>query len=310
MAEDRLSSDDVVRIFDALAQPTRLEAYRLLLRYLPYGLAAGDIARLLAVPHNTLSTHVAHLERAGLVISRREGRSIIYAASSSKLGDVLRTMLADFGTSLHDVAPPALSFAEPAFPQKRPAHEGDRPYNVLVLCTGNSARSILAEAILNHEGHGRFRAYSAGSKPREKPHHLAIELLASLGYDTSGFRSKSWEEFANSSAPRMDIIITVCDDVSGEACPYWPDHPLRVHWGVSDPALVQGTDTEKRAAFMDAYRRLSVRVSALVNLPIETLDAAGLRNCLSEIGMMEGATELTLSAAQPEFSRRMASSAS
>ncbi|OJU58172.1 MAG: protein tyrosine phosphatase, partial [Alphaproteobacteria bacterium 62-8] len=206
MTDDRLGSDDMVRIFDALAQPTRLEAYRLLLRYLPYGLAAGDIARLLAVPHNTLSTHIGHLERTGLVISRREGRSIIYAASSSKLGDVLRNILADFGTSLHDLAAPALPFFEPAFPQKRPMHEVERPYNVLVLCTGNSARSILAEAILNREGHGRFRAYSAGSKPAEKPHYMAIELLASLGYDTEGFRSKSWDEFAKPDAPRMDII--------------------------------------------------------------------------------------------------------
>lgn len=292
--DDRLGSDDMVRIFDALAQPTRLEAYRLLLRYLPYGLAAGDIARLLAVPHNTLSTHIAHLERTGLVIGRREGRSIIYAASSSKLGDVLRTVLADFGTSLHNLAAPALPVFEPAFPQKRPMQEVDRSYNVLVLCTGNSARSILAEAILNREGHGRFRAYSAGSKPAEKPHHMAIELLASLGYDTDSFRSKSWDEFAKPDAPRMDIIITVCDDVSGESCPYWPDHPLRVHWGIPDPAAVQGTDAEKRAAFMEAYRRLSSRVSALVNVPLESLDAAALRSSLSEIGVMDGATDLAL----------------
>ena len=294
MAEDRLSSEDVVRIFDALAQPTRLETYRLLLRYLPYGLSAGDIARLLAVPHNTLSSHVSHLERAGLVVSRREGRSIIYAASAHKLGDVLKMMLSDFGSSLDDAAAPTFLFGQPAFPQKRPAHEGGQPYNILFLCTGNSARSILAEAIVNREGHGRFRGFSAGSKPSEKPYPFAIELLDSLGYDTRDFRSKSWDEFASADEPRMDIIVTVCDAVSGESCPYWPNHPLRVHWGIPDPALVTGSETERRAAFMDSYRRLSARISALVNLPIESLDSSALRVRLAEIGTMDGATELAL----------------
>ena len=294
MVDDRLSSEDVVRIFDALAQPTRLEAYRLLLRYLPYGLSAGDIARLLAVPHNTLSSHVSHLERAGLVVSRREGRSIIYAASAHKLGDVLKMMLSDFGSSLDEAAAPTFLFGQPAFPQKRPAHEGGQPYNILFLCTGNSARSILAEAIVNREGHGRFRGFSAGSQPSERPHPFAIELLDSLGYDTPNFRSKSWDEFASAEAPRMDIIVTVCDAVSGESCPYWPDHPLRVHWGIPDPALLIGSETEKRAAFMDSYRRLSARISALVNLPIESLDSTVSRMRLAEIGAMDGATELAL----------------
>jgi len=294
VAEDRLSSEDVVRLFDALAQPTRLEAYRLLLRYLPYGLSAGDIARLLAVPHNTLSSHVSHLERAGLVVSRREGRSIIYAASAHKLGDVLKMMLSDFGSSLDEAAAPTFLFGQPAFPQKRPAHEGGQPYNILFLCTGNSARSILAEAIVNREGHGRFRGFSAGSQPSERPHPFAIELLDSLGYDTPNFRSKSWDEFASAEAPRMDIIVTVCDAVSGESCPYWPDHPLRVHWGIPDPALLIGSETEKRAAFMDSYRRLSARISALVNLPIESLDSTVSRMRLAEIGAMDGATELAL----------------
>jgi arsenate reductase len=119
-------------------------------------------------------------------------------------------------------------------------------------------------------------------------------LLDSLGYDTGDFRSKSWDEFATAEAPRMDMIITVCDAVSGETCPYWPDHPLRVHWGVPDPAQVEGSLVERRAAFMDSYRRLSARVSALVNLPIESLDPIVLRSRLAEIGTMDGATELAL----------------
>jgi protein-tyrosine-phosphatase/DNA-binding transcriptional ArsR family regulator len=294
LAEERLKLGDIVGIFDSLAQPTRLEAYRLLLRYLPYGLPAGDIARLLAVPHNTLSTHMAQLERAGLVMSRREGRSIIYAASASKLGDVLRTMLADLGASLNDITPPAFSLDAQVFPQKRPTPISERIYNVLVLCTGNSARSIMAEAILRREGGGRFRAFSAGSKPAERPDPLAMDLLGSLGYDVNGFQSKSWHEFVKPAAPRMDFIITVCDDISGKTCPHWPDHPFKVHWGLSDPAAVRGTDVEKRAAFMDAYRRLSVRLTAFVNLPFETLDLATLKSRLIDIGTMDGATELTL----------------
>jgi protein-tyrosine-phosphatase/DNA-binding transcriptional ArsR family regulator len=294
MIEDRLSTEEIVAIFDALAQTTRLEAYRLLLRYLPYGLPAGDIARLLAVPHNTLSTHIAHLERAGLVLSRREGRSIIYAANFSKMSLVLGTTLAELGASLQDVVRPSLSLVEPAFPQRRPILASEHVNNVLVLCTGNSARSILAEAILNREGSGRFRAYSAGSRPKERPDPLATELLASLGYDTDDFRSKSLKEFTRPKAPRMDYIITVCDDICDYASGLFPYQTLRVHWGIPDPALVEGTDVQKRAAFMEAYRRVSIRLTAFVNLPFETLDLDGLHSRIASIGTMEGATDLAL----------------
>jgi arsenate reductase len=170
----------------------------------------------------------------------------------------------------------------------------DRVYNVLILCTGNSARSILAEAILNREGEGRFRAYSAGSHPKGSPNPLALSLLSELGYDVSGFRSKSWEEFAGVGAPKMDFIVTVCDTAAGEACPFWPGHPLVVHWGIPDPASVSGTDAEKRAAFLEAYRRLSSRITTFVNLDVEKFDLATLKRKLAEIGGMEGATDMAL----------------
>jgi protein-tyrosine-phosphatase/DNA-binding transcriptional ArsR family regulator len=295
VAEDRLAAEEIVGIFEALAQTTRLEAYRLLLRYLPYGLSAGDIARLLAVPHNTLSTHIAHLERAGLVLGRREGRSVIYAANSSKLGHVLTTMLADLGALLDDVALPAL--AAPAFPQKRPQAAGKRARNVLFLCSGNAARSILAEAILNREGGDRFRAFSAGSRPAERPDPIGVELLSSLGYDTRAFRSKSWKEFTKPDAPRMDFVITVCDDICEQPCGPWPRNALLAHWGVADPALVKGDDVQKRAAFMEAYRRLGARLTAFVNLPFESLDRAALKSRLADIATMEGATELAVTSA-------------
>lgn len=285
-----LSAAEVAAIFDALSQETRLEAYRLLLRYQPFGLMAGDISRLLAVPHNTMSAHLATLHGAGLVRSRREGRSIIFAADPERLSEA-HGFLAE-GRPRR--AEPAVAGAS-IYPIKRPEDlMSDKTYNVLVLCTGNSARSILAEAIINREGHGRFRAYSAGSHPKGTPHPTAIELLSGLGYDTGGLRSKSWNEFAKPGAPKMDFIVTVCDSAAGESCPYWPGHPLVAHWGIPDPAGVEGTHAQKRAAFQEAYRRLMNRVTALVNLPVETLGLNELKVHLHEIGTMEGATEMAL----------------
>jgi arsenate reductase len=172
--------------------------------------------------------------------------------------------------------------------------------NVLVLCTGNSARSILAEAIFNREGKGRIRAYSAGSKPKGAPNPDAIALLASLGYDVSGLRSKSWSEFAETGAPRMDVVVTVCDSAAGEACPHWPGTPVVAHWGIPDPAEVRGPDAVRQAAFQAAYRRLADRIAAFVRLPLETMPTAELRARLAEIGAMEGATSKSLQSGRPE----------
>ena len=139
--------------------------------------------------------------------------------------------------------------------------------NVLFLCTGNSARSILAEAYLNHAGKGRFRAYSAGSHPGGKVNPFALELLRSRGIPTEGLRSKSWDEFATPGAPRLDYVFTVCDNAAGEVCPLWPGRPTKGHWGVPDPAAVQGNDEEKRKAFLDAFGRLSGRIDAFMKAP-------------------------------------------
>lgn len=157
-------------------------------------------------------------------------------------------------------------------------------FNVLFLCTGNSARSILAEACLNREGRGRFTAYSAGSHPKGDVHPMAIELLKRANYDTSGMRSKSWDEFAVPGAPKMDFVFTVCDSAAAEACPVWPGQPMTAHWGVPDPAAVEGTETERALAFADAYRMLNNRISIFVNLPITSLDRLALQKRISEIG--------------------------
>jgi arsenate reductase (thioredoxin) len=167
----------------------------------------------------------------------------------------------------------------------------DAAYNVLFLCTGNSARSILAEAILNREGRGNFRAFSAGSHPKGTVNPYAIKLLSRLSYDTSALRSKSWEEFARPGAPKLDIVVTVCDDAAGESCPVWPGQPMTAHWGIADPAAVKGSPAEVAAAFNDAYRMLTQRIGAFAALPLAALDQLTLQARLREIGRMTGATE-------------------
>ena len=160
----------------------------------------------------------------------------------------------------------------------------DKTFNVLFLCTGNSARSVMAEAILNKTGKGKFRAYSAGSRPTGKINPLTIKLLEGLGYDTSGFRSKSWNEFAAPGAPGIDFIFTVCDDAAGEACPIWSGKPITAHWGVPDPAAATGGEVERARAFRDAYGLLQKRIELFAALPLGSLDELALKNRLREIG--------------------------
>jgi protein-tyrosine-phosphatase len=156
------------------------------------------------------------------------------------------------------------------------------PHNVLFLCTGNSARSILAEAILNREGAGRFRAFSAGSYPKGQVHPAALRLLQGLGYETSDFRSKSWDEFARDGAPQLDFIITVCDNAAGEVCPVWPARPQTAHWGIPDPAAADGAAQQR--AFEEAYGALRRRIEQFVALPLESLDEVTLKGKLRDIG--------------------------
>ena len=158
------------------------------------------------------------------------------------------------------------------------------PFNVLFLCTGNSARSILAEAYLNAAGQGRFTAHSAGSHPGGKVNPFALELLQKNRIDTEGLRSKSWDEFARPGAPALDFVFTVCDNAAGEVCPLWPGQPISAHWGVRDPAAVEGTDEQKRKAFLRAFGELSTRINLFLSLPIAKLDRLVLKRKLEEIG--------------------------
>jgi arsenate reductase len=168
----------------------------------------------------------------------------------------------------------------------------DRVYNVLFLCTGNSARSILGEAILNRLGAGRYKAFSAGSHPKGQVNPHAIELLRSLNYDVSTLRSKSWAEFAAAGAPDLDFVFTVCDDAAGETCPFWPGQPITAHWGIPDPAAATGSEAEIALAFKNAYRMLNRRIELFVALPLAKLDRMVLTSRLKEIGKSEGATAL------------------
>ncbi|PSH70828.1 ArsR family transcriptional regulator [Phyllobacterium brassicacearum] len=163
-------------------------------------------------------------------------------------------------------------------------------YNVLFLCTGNSARSIIAESILNTEGKGLFRAYSAGSQPKGTVHPMALKVLDAMGYPNEGFSSKSWDVFAASDAPQMDFIFTVCDDAAGESCPVWPGHPMTAHWGIEDPATFEGSEIDKETAFSTAARYLKNRIMSFLNLPLESIDHMSLHTHLHGIGSLDGST--------------------
>lgn len=175
----------------------------------------------------------------------------------------------------------------------------DRTYNVLFLCVHNAGRSQMAEAILNTDGAGRFQAFSGGTSPAGEIHPLTIETLTRFGYPTDGLTPKSWEQFAAPGAPHMDFVFTVCDDAAGESCPVWPGHPAKAHWGIEDPARVEGTDIEKETAFVRALRLLKTRISVFVSLPIASLDRLALDTRLRAIGSMEGASRR---AAKPDSS--------
>jgi arsenate reductase (thioredoxin) len=165
------------------------------------------------------------------------------------------------------------------------------PFNVLFLCTGNSARSIMAESILNRGGSGKFRGFSAGSHPTGKVNPMALNLLRKLNYDVSPLRSKSWDEFAARAAPKLDFVFTVCDDAANEVCPIWPGQPMTAHWGIPDPAKAEGTEAEKAFAFADTMRMLTQRISIFMNLPIASLSKIALQERLDDIGRVGHSTE-------------------
>jgi arsenate reductase (thioredoxin) len=167
-------------------------------------------------------------------------------------------------------------------------HDPTQPFDVLFLCTGNSARSILAEALLNRAGQGKFKAYSAGSTPKGEVHPYTLDLLRRMNFDVSEARSKSWNEFAQGGAPKLDFVFTVCDNAANETCPLWPGQPMTAHWGIPDPAAAEGTEPEVRLAFAEVFRQLSNRINIFVALPMRSLDTLSLQQQLDAIGKTKG----------------------
>ncbi len=267
----------------ALGHPGRLAVFRLLARRAPDGVRPSEIAEALDLKPNTLSVYVTQLARAGLVTSLRDGKSVYYSIDLLRVGELVRYLVEDCCRGRPELCHPLAAHA-----LKR-LNEGSRPmsphlYNVLFICTGNSARSIFAEAILNRFNADKFAAYSAGTRPYSELNPFAVEVLKKLGHDVSGLRAKNVEEFQRPGAPRMDFVFTVCDRAANEDCPPWPGQPMTAHWGMPDPVKVGGTEAEKSLAFMNTYRMLRQRLTGFCALPFDTLDRISLQRKLDQIG--------------------------
>lgn len=293
---------EAIHALAALAQDTRLQVFRLLIRQAPDGLPAGQIGACLGLSASTLSPHLTQLERAGLLRSWRVHQRIFYAADTVGFHRLLRFLTAECCEGSPErcgYAPQEDVLAPEAIPPGlvRSARCAPRSaatvFHVLFLCTGNSARSIMAECLLNRLGQGTFQAYSAGSHPKGTVHPYAIELLGHYGYPTDHLRSKSWDEFTGPEAPPLDFVFTLCDEAAQEVCPVWPGQPMTAHWGLLDPAAVDGPEAVKRLAFVDTMRMLHRRLGIFVHLPVAKLDQWSLQRRMEAIG------KTTPQAAQP-----------
>lgn len=270
----------------ALGHPGRLAVFRLLARRAPDGVRPSELAEALGLKPNTLSVHVTTLARAGLVTSERVGKSVHYRIDLERTGALIHFLVADCCRGRPELCEPLAAHALKRF-DKRASRMSDRIFNVLFICIGNSARSIFAEAILAREGTGKFRAFSAGTRPYSELNPNAVELLKRMGHDVSSLRAKNVEEFQQPDSPGMDFVFTVCDQAANEECPPWPGQPITAHWGMPDPVKVDGTDAERALAFAEAYRTMRHRLTGFLALPIESLDQISLQRKLDEIGQDE-----------------------
>ena len=267
--ENTCPTPEAAAAFACLGHPGRLAVFRLLMRFAPRGVRPTDIAAALGLKQNTLSHHLADLTACGLVQVRREGRSLFYAVELQKTEALIGYLALDLGRARPDLLPKAL-------PEK--AHlMPDTPFNVLFICSGNSARSIFAEALLRDLGAGKFTAYSAGTRPGSMINPFALAVLSRNGHDTGGLRAKHLSEFQGPSAPQMEFVFTVCDTAAAEECPPWPGQPITGHWGLPDPVKATGTEAEKALVFAQTYGALRARITAFVALPFDTLDRLALQ---------------------------------
>lgn len=267
--------------FDALSHAGRLAVFRLLVRMAPQGARPTEMAQMLGLKQNTLSHHLAALEQAGLVRSVRAGRSIRYDADLAVLAGLVAYVGLDLGRGRPEMVQPLV----PADNGAASARRG--PFRVLFLCSGNSARSILAEALLRDLGQGRFVAFSAGTRPAQAPDPCALGVLRRNGHRVEGLRSKAVDGFRQGDAPMMDFVFTVCDTAAGEDCPPWPGQPVTGHWGLPDPVRAVGTDAERALVFAQTYGALRRRIAAFVALPFDGLDCLALQSRVDRLGLAD-----------------------
>ncbi|WP_343079112.1 helix-turn-helix domain-containing protein [Ostreiculturibacter nitratireducens] len=261
-----------------LGHPQRLAIFRLLMRRYPDGVPAGEIGEALQIRPSTLSSYLASLTQAGLVTQTRVGTSLRYSIEMQEVRETFDYLLLDCCRGRPEVCSP-VSFT----PRTGSTKMSDRKYNVLFICTGNSARSVFAESILRHEAGDRFNAYSAGTKPYSELNPFVIDMLQSKDHDISQLRAKNVSEFQGPDAPRMDFVFTVCDQAANEECASWDGQPISAHWGMPDPVKAEGTDAQKRLAFQQAYGMLRNRILAFTALPLDSLDRISLQAAVDDI---------------------------
>jgi protein-tyrosine-phosphatase/DNA-binding transcriptional ArsR family regulator len=264
--------------FATLGHPGRLAVFRLLMRFVPQGARPTEIAAALGLKQNTLSHHLSDLSASGLVRVERQGRSLVYSVDLEASEALIGYLALDVGRARPDLLTPLLAV------QQERLTMADSGFNVLFLCSGNSARSILAEALLRDLGRGRFQAFSAGYRPNSALNPFALEVLRRNGHAVEGLRSKHLAEFQTAEAPAMDFVFTVCDTAAAEECPPWPGQPITGHWGLPDPVKAEGTDAEKALVFAQTYGALRRRIAAFVELPFAALDSLSLQARVDRIG--------------------------
>ena len=271
-----------IHAFATLGHPGRLAVFRLLMRFTPQGVRPTEIAEALGMKQNTLSHHLADLTASGLVQVTRVGRSLYYAVDLDTTEGLIGYLALDVGRARPDLIAPLLSAPKDSVQMDRTMPDTD--FDVLFICSGNSARSIFAEALLRDLGKGRFQAFSAGTSPNSKLNPVALEVLKRNGHDTSGLRSKHISEFQQPGSIVMDFVFTVCDTAAAEECPPWPGQPITGHWGLPDPVKATGTDAEKALVFAQTYAALRRRITAFVELPFESLSRVSLQSRVDAIG--------------------------
>lgn len=269
-----------------LGHPARLDLFRLLMRRYPDAVSAGEIAKALDVKPSTLSAYLGALEGEGLITHRRAGTSLFYQVSLTASEALLRHLFFDCCRGRADLCLPVLPRSQP---------KGDimtqRPFNVLFICVGNSARSIMAEALLRDLGQGRFVAHSAGTKPYSELNPFTLDLLAAKGHDLTPLRAKHISEYQGADAPVMDFVFTVCDLAANEDCPAWPGQPISAHWGLVDPVKAEGSDAQRALAFQHTYGALRNRLSVFCALPFAQLDRMALQKAVDDIAALPNQEE-------------------